>query len=100
MNVLIETIEARFKNTVEDVFDALDDNQRSEMAAELANDIRTSKSQYERYIVADLDKILKPGWLEDLIDGMIYMITIGKKDFMPQNLGIRESTGRLVWFDA
>lgn len=101
VNVLIETIWARFENTVEDIFDGSDDAQRNAMAIELASDIRNSKSQYERYVVSDLDKILSPGWLEDFIDGMIYMISVRKKkDFTPHNLGIRDSTKRLVWFDS
>jgi len=99
--ILIETIRGRFENTVEDVFDGSDDDQRNAMATELAKDIRNSKSQYERYVVADLDKILSPGWLEDFVDGMIYMMSVRDKwDFHPGNLGIRDSTKRLVWFDA
>lgn len=54
-----------------------------------------------KQIVFDLGTALSPGWLEDFVDSILYLMAVRDKgDFSPNNVGIRESTGRLVWFDA
>jgi len=56
--------------------------------------------------VGSLDEIesnipsIKPGWLEDFILSIIDLLVEGKNDFGEDNVGIREETGRLTWFDA
>lgn len=58
-------------------------------------------SGIDRDIIEYYNDALEPGWLEDFIDGILYQMAVrNKADFGPKNLGIRESTGRLVWFDA
>lgn len=51
--------------------------------------------------ILELDKILKPGWLKEFVKSIIYLMgERGKNDLGGDNVGIRPSTGRLVWFDA
>lgn len=73
-------------------------SKRLELAKKLASDMR--QNQEIKQIIFDLGTDLSNGWLEDFIDGMLYLMAIrDKSDFIADNLGIRESTGRLVWFD-
>jgi len=73
-------------------------SKRLELAKKLASDVR--QNQETKQIIFDLGTDLSQGWLEDFIDGMLYLMAIrDKSDFIADNLGIRESTGRLVWFD-
>ncbi len=72
---------------------------RKQLAARLAREILPYPAV--DHVILSLNKILEPGWLEDFIDGMLYQAAVrGKTDFHSGNLGIRESTGRLVWFDT
>jgi hypothetical protein len=43
---------------------------------------------------------LKVGWLEDFILSIVRLLSEGKNDFGQDNVGVRESTGRLIWFDV
>jgi len=73
-------------------------SKRKELARELASDVR--QNQETKQTIFDLGTDLSQGWLEDFIDGMLYLMAVrDKSDFIADNLGIRESTGRLVWFD-
>lgn len=71
---------------------------RKDLVKKLATMIRSHPGV--KRIVFDLGTALSPAWLEDFIDGMLYLMAVRDKgDFTPNNVGIRESTGRLVWFD-
>lgn len=43
---------------------------------------------------------LKLGWLEEFIESIVRLLSDGKNDFGEGNVGVREETGRLIWFDV
>ena len=40
------------------------------------------------------------GWFDDFIESIIRLLSEGKNDFGEGNVGAREETGKLVWFDV
>lgn len=51
--------------------------------------------------LSELSKALKPGWLSDFIASYLFQVGVKRRrDFAPQNFGIREGTGTIIWFDA
>lgn len=81
------------------ILDADKPSERTALAKNISQLILSSG--VDRDIIEFYDDILEPGWFEDFIDGILYQMAVrGKGDFGPRNLGIRESTGRLIWFDA
>lgn len=74
---------------------------RKDVAADLARQLRGSSRKLLILAIRDLDDILAADWLETFIDGILYMIESRQKtDFMAGNVGVREATGQLIWFDA
>lgn len=81
------------------VLGAADSVVRTNLARRISTILKTSEDTAG--IIFDLNAALSPGWLHDFIDGILYQMAVRDKgDFKPQNLGVRESTGRLCWFDA
>lgn len=82
-----------------DILNLKDATNRDTMAKTMEPAIR-SMAQITDDLVA-IDEVLKPGWLKDFIASYLFQVGVKRRmDFAPQNFGIREGTGTIVWFDA